>query len=125
MGKQKYTLERRRFLWTLFQGTLFSSVAPMLIACGDSPGSAAGGGSDGSCSTGAAVTYTNPGHGHTEVNLTATEVTNATPGVYTLLGGGHTHTFNLSAANFVTLQGGGTVTVTDIEGHGHSIDITC
>lgn len=78
-----------------------------------------------SCSNGAGITYTNPGHAHTTINMTVTEVSNAQAGDYTLLGGGHTHTFSLTAGDFATLKTGQMVSKTDNEGHGHIINILC
>lgn len=77
------------------------------------------------CSSGGQITYTNPGHSHTTIDLTQTEVADAVPGTYTLMGGGHTHTFNLSSTDFSNLENGQTISKTDNEGHGHIIDIKC
>lgn len=78
-----------------------------------------------SCSNGGSVTYTNPGHAHTTINLAVAEITNATPGDYTLMGGGHSHTFTLTAGDFTNLRNAQIVSKTDNEGHGHVIDIVC
>jgi len=59
------------------------------------------------------------------INLDGGDITAAVPGNYTLLGGDHSHTFNLLSADFDTLMAGGTVTKNDLQGHGHSIEITC
>lgn len=72
-----------------------------------------------------AVTYTNPGHNHTTFNLTVSQIATASPGNYTLLGGGHSHTFNLTAPDFQKLKAGQSVTKIDLEGDGHSIMISC
>ncbi len=78
-----------------------------------------------SCSGGAGVTYTNVSHTHTTINMTVTEINNAQAGDYALLGGGHAHTFSLTAGDFATLKSAQTVSKTDNEGHGHIINIIC
>lgn len=78
-----------------------------------------------SCSNGGGITYKNPGHGHTTINLTVAEINNAVPGNYTLMGGSHSHSFNLTATDFANLKNAQIVSKTDNEGDGHIIDIVC
>ncbi|MEK6772364.1 MAG: hypothetical protein AABY64_00365 [Bdellovibrionota bacterium] len=78
-----------------------------------------------SCANGGGITYTNPGHSHTVSNLTVNEITQALAGDYALLGGGHSHTFTLTAADFQNLKSAQTISKTDNEGHGHIINILC
>lgn len=79
----------------------------------------------GTCSSGTEAVYTNPGHPHSGLTLTGAQIFAAVPGSYTLLSGGHTHTFALDASDFATLRAGGTIFKTDQEGHGHTISLTC
>lgn len=79
----------------------------------------------GSCSAGSSALYSNPGHAHTTMSLTAMEIANAAPGNYTLMGGSHPHSFNITAANFNSLKSGSAITKMDLEGHGHVLTITC
>lgn len=118
------SLKRRDFLLKAALG----GGALLLANCsGVEPAAEDGGDADGDCSNGAQTTYTNVSHVHTELTLTAGDITAAVAGDYVLLGGTHTHTFNLTAGDFVTLQGGGTLTKSESDGsgHGHTITITC
>jgi hypothetical protein len=125
-GDRMKNQSRRQFLVYLGAAGLGLGV---LTACGGT--SAYGGGSnngqhgDGRCDNGAGIQYTNPGHAHVALNFTAAEVDGAAPGIYALLGGSHTHTFDIQAADFATIKGGGAVQKTDLEGHGHIISISC
>ena len=122
-------MNRRNFSKALVTLPVAWASAQLLTACGSN----GYGGSDtpstpgtGVCPNGGGVTYTNVTHAHTTVALTQTQVIAGTAGVYLLLSGSHTHTFNISAGDFTALQAGSTVTgKTDIEGHGHLINIVC
>ena len=76
------------------------------------------------CTTGAGITYTNPGHAHTVMPLTQMELDDAVPGDYNLMGGGHPHMVNLTAQDFANINSGMTVSKTS-DTHGHTIDIVC
>ncbi len=123
-------MERREFL--LLALTAASGI--LISACAGGGGrsdveaKAAPGGGHGDCSGGAATTYMNPGHPHTTVNLTVAQVLAAVPGDYTLLAGSHSHSFTLTAADFVTLRAGQVIqnrVESDGLEHGHEIDIVC
>ncbi|MEO7097325.1 MAG: hypothetical protein ABI175_28950, partial [Polyangiales bacterium] len=93
-----------------------------LAACGDDGGPADAPG--GSCTTPTATIGSN--HGHTLV-VTKAEVTAAVAKSYDIMGTAtHTHTVMVSAANFVTLAAGGTVTITSSNaGHTHDVVVMC
>lgn len=79
----------------------------------------------GDCTSGVrTVTYANPGHAHTAINLTKEMVEAGVAGFYTLLSGSHDHQFELSADDFAKLQKGGTLTKEE-NTHGHKIFISC
>jgi hypothetical protein len=123
-------MKRRDFIRNSFLVVPVAFVgAQLLTACGSNSGTdtpASPGSGVGVCPNGGGVTYTNVTHAHTTVALTQAQVISGTAGVYTLLAGSHTHTFNISAGDFTALQAGTTVTgKTDIEGHGHLINIVC
>ncbi len=77
------------------------------------------------CTENATLNYSNPGHAHTINPLTQEEIAMAEPGDYTLMGGNHTHTFSLTADDFRDLQNGNQLSLTDNEGHGHIVSVTC
>lgn len=70
------------------------------------------------------VTYANPGHAHTAINLPKQMVTDGVAGFYTLLSGSHDHQFELTADDFAKLQNGDTLTKEE-NTHGHKISISC
>lgn len=124
-------MKRRDFLLSV---VVLVAGSAALTACGGSNSGYGGGGGNvppggtgqGVCPNGGGVTYTNPGHAHTTLGMSQAQVIAGVEGVYTLLGGSHTHTFNLTAEHFAALQTKQTVTgLTDIEGHGHLVDIVC
>lgn len=131
------SLSRRNFLRGsagLVLGTtavtaLFASGCQGSNGYGDSGGSGGGGqtpqSGDGSCAAGnRTVTYQNPGHVHTAINLPKEMVDAAQPGFYTLLSGSHDHDFELTAADFVKIKKGESVVKTETD-HGHRISISC
>jgi hypothetical protein len=90
--------------------------------CGGEEDDGGGGGSN-SCSTDIASN-----HGHS-LTVAPADVEAGQAKTYTLAGGGHSHDVLVSPANFNSLQGGGSVSVTSGAGgpdnHSHSITITC
>lgn len=113
-------MKRRDFIARAFGGILFSFISVRFLAgCGKEETASAP--EAGGCG----VSYTNPGHAHTVVNLTAAEKTAGAAGTYTLMGGSHIHTFTLTAEDFTTLKAGTAITKPDLEGDGHIIKITC
>ena len=109
-----------------------SGASAFLSACsgnddsGSSLGSLVRNDGDGDCGTGAAVFYTNPGHAHTQIDLTPEQVAAAVPSDYTLLGGDHDHTFFLSAQDFADLALGMTLILDNDEpDEGHIIQVVC
>jgi hypothetical protein len=117
-------MERRRFL----TGLLGSLTGYLLAACGStgSGGSSGGGGTaNNDCSDDAIVSFNNTPHAHTTISLTASQITAAVPGTYTLLGGGHSHTFTLTGPDFTTLSSGSSISKSDLEAHGHTITVQC
>jgi hypothetical protein len=137
-------MDRREFLLQLATGSVLVGLTTLSTwGCSDSgesggsgscgglygpPCSPPSGGGDGDCSNDADVDYTNVTHAHTEIQLTGAQIAAAAPGAYLLLGAAvvdpHTHTFDLSAQDFLDLQAGMTVTRSEPV-HGHIIDITC
>lgn len=107
------------------------SIVVALSACGGSnhspspSGDSGGQGGNDECGDGTSALYANPGHAHTTIGLTAQELSNAQPGVYTLMGGSHDHTFNLTAQDFADIINGGAVLKNDLEGHGHLLQLKC
>jgi len=66
-------------------------------------------------------------HGHT-LEVTQDDVTAGVDKTYDIQGSSmHTHQVTITAANFATLAGGGTVTATSTTGsaHSHEITVTC
>lgn len=132
-------MQRREFIFRCLNIAAMGISLRVLTACSgsgygssygtDRQGSTGGGGSGtGICPNGTNVVYVNPGHAHTTVKLSQAQVQAAVPGNYTLLGGGHSHTFNLTAADFVNLKAGKTVSnvpESDGSGHGHLINVVC
>ena len=123
-------MKRRDFLF-IFAG---ATGTVMLSACGSGyrqhvvEGSSQVNGSNNNanqCGVAGEVTYTNPGHTHANVNLTSGQLGAALAGNYTLLGGGHVHTFRLEASDFNIIKNGSPIFKTDLEGHGHVIKISC
>lgn len=119
-------MERREFIIKsvgLIGGSL------LLVRCGGSSGDQNNSNPtptpNPSCTNGGGITYTNPGHAHTTIDLTVSEISNAVPGNYTLMGGGHSHSFNLTATDFINLRSAQIVSKADNEGHGHIINIVC
>lgn len=79
----------------------------------------------GDCSAGGRnVTYQNPGHSHSAINLPKEMVEAAAPGFYELLAGSHTHDFELTAADFIKLKNGETINKQEAD-HGHIVAISC
>lgn len=118
-------MNRREFLMMV---GVVSTGAIALTACG----SGGGGGGEAqslkgnlSCGDGGVSNYLNPGHAHTTLGLTAQQLAGAAPGDYELMGGGHSHFFRLTAADFTALKQGQTITKVDLEGHGHQLAISC
>lgn len=126
-------MKRRSFLENLMYFLGLSVVFGASTACDSGSSSSGGSGDDEDddddaaldCPGGGTVTYTNAGHAHTTINLTDQEIDDAVVGTYTLMGGGHTHTFTLTAQDFVDLKNNITVSKNDLEGHSHNIDIVC
>ena len=131
-------MKRREFLTGTLRALPIAFVATrFLTACGSSSGAygdsspgatPAPSGGGGTCAGGANTTYVNPGHAHSTVSLTKAQVMAAVPGDYTLLSGSHSHTFNMTAVDFTTLQAGMSVTSkpeSDGFNHGHLVTIVC
>ncbi len=123
-------MNRRHFLARLlgFSVALPATISVFSACGGGSDGGGSGDKPDGDCSTGAPVNYTNQTHGHSEITLTAVEITDAVPGDYTLLGpGGHSHTVTLSAQHFLELEAGMTLSLRSnfTNGHRHTLKVGC
>lgn len=110
-----------------------AAIMPLISACGGSDGYGGGGSTPPkdtttdttSCDDGANAIYINPGHSHSTINLTAQQLLDRTEGNYVLMGGSHPHSFTLLAADFDSLANGQSLQKTDLEGHGHILQITC
>ena len=108
-------------------------VGPLVSACGGSNGYGGGGSTppkdttagNTSCDDGANAIYINPGHSHSTINLTAQQLLDRAEGNYVLMGGSHSHSFTLLAADFASLASGQSIQKIDLEGHGHILQITC
>ena len=120
----------QRLAWT---GCVALGGAGLIVACDDGDGGSGGSGGsagvgDRDCSNGAQVVYIRTDHDHSALALSGAQITAAVEQDYTLLtGGGHTHAFRLTAADFGTLALFGTVTVRSngAAGHDHDVRITC
>ena len=129
------SLERREFMQHVaWAGCLALGGANLLMACSDNAASGGSGGTgsaDGDCGNGARVVYINQTHPHTVIELTAQEITAAVEQGYILLqpttAAPHSHAVIIEAADFVTLEALGTVTiVSELFGaHRHTVEITC
>lgn len=68
-----------------------------------------------------------PNHGHT-LTVTMAEVMAGVPRTYDIMGSAiHTHSVTITAAQFMTLQGGGMIMLTTTMGsmHTHDVTVTC
>lgn len=85
-------------------------------------------GSSGSCASNGAKNGTiSANHGHS-LTIAAADFATAAEHTYDIQGtASHTHQITLSVANFQTLLGGGTVTVTSTTnvGHSHAVQVEC
>lgn len=128
-------MKRRTFTNRIFSAFAFLGFGSFLSACGDdepTPDTIAdiideavpGCGGDGLAGS---VAYGGGTHNHDPINLTAGEITAGVPQDYTLLSGGHAHTFALTASHFADLQAGTPVTLDETTDglHHHSITIAC
>lgn len=124
---------RRHFTKNSLSLILASSIAGSLLsACGGSDGYGGGGSTPpkdtttgtNSCDDGANAIYINPGHNHSAINLTTQQLQDR-EGNYVLMGGSHPHSFTLLAGDFDSLANGQSIQKTDLEGHGHILQITC
>src|SRR5688572_21799775 len=137
-------MKRRQFV--LFTGAAFTIVP--LASCGDdddddddnggSAGTSAGtngsggSGGGGACSDDLMATSTiDDAHDHT-VTIPLSDIVAAMPGSFTFsVVSGHTHTIDLTAADFASLKSGGSVTKTSsvetgaIGAHDHDATLTC
>ena len=119
-------MERREFVLKMVSSLISLYTVCLAVArCGSSSSSTPAPTGTGNCNNGGSVTYSNPGHAHTTVALTAAQLTAAVAGNYTLLTGSHSHTFTLSGADFATIAALSSVSKTDLEGDGHTITIIC
>lgn len=119
------SLKRREFL---ISGTLACVGLLALAGCNSGTSASAdntGQGGNQNCGDGGQTQYTNPGHAHSVVTLTATQLSQAIDGDYQLMGGSHPHFFSLTGPDFASLASGQTVLKSDLEGHGHIIAISC
>lgn len=115
---------RREFL---VLAAVTGASAVVFAACGKSDSNNGGGTpqTQGVCTDGAGTAYTNVSHPHTTITMTGAQITAAAPGIYTLLGGSHDHSFEFFAADFVSLKNGDAIQKQDLEGHGHTIEVAC
>ena len=95
-------LSRRSFL--IIGGVSIGSLVLGGCAAPKQPSGSNDSSSGGTCSSGSNGVYTNQGHSHTVVSLTSQEISNAAPGIYTLMTGAHSHTFSISSGDFATLS---------------------
>ena len=103
------TMTRKQFLGTLFGA---AGVAALAACGGDDGGGAPIDAPGRNCATnGTSINIAN-NHGHT-VMVSAADVTAGTAKSYDITGtGDQAHTVMVTAGNFTTLQGGGTLTLT-------------
>ena len=69
------------------------------------------------------VSTVNAGHTHT-TTVPAADIGSTTDRTYTSTATDHAHMVTLTAANFATIDGGGSVTVTSTNSGGHTHDFT-
>ena len=79
-----------------------------------------------SCTVGGAVVQTDGVHPHNTFTINPVDIQAASSGIYVLLGGNHSHTFNISSSQMQSLLDGQQVFLNgDREGHGHRVTIVC
>ncbi len=117
------SMTRKQFLRTIVGAGIGVAGVATLAACGGDDGGPADA-PGGSCTTPTATIAGN--HGHI-ITVTKAEVTAATAKSYDIMGTAtHTHTVMVTAGNFATLAGGGTVTITSsASGHTHDVVVMC
>jgi len=133
--KRSYNMSntRRQFIYQICTIGPSAILAIGLTGCGNIYRQGeAGDGTDSSggeplanCPSGVGTQYANPGHPHSTLTITNDQVRSAVPGNYTVLGGGHSHTIQLTAQDFAEIEQGGTITKTVVGSHGHIVQIGC
>lgn len=120
-AESAWKLTRMDFLKT---GLIAASAVVGLsgVGCGGGDDDGGGGGGGNSCST-----DITSNHGHS-LTVTSADIDAGVAKTYVLSSATHTHDVILSPANFSSLKGGGSVSVTSSaapDTHTHSITITC
>ncbi len=125
---------RREFLQSLIAVGASVGLLPLATACGDDGGggdtgtggdAGTGGDGGGGCASTTANIGTNHGH---ELMVPAADVAAGAEMTYDIMGTStHAHSVTLTADDMMTLQGGGTVTVTSSSGamHTHEVTVMC
>lgn len=119
------TMTRMEFLRSMVGAGVGAVGVAALAGCGGDDG---GGGTPDApnaavCTTPAVTIGTN--HGHT-LAVTLADVTAGADKTYTVTGGGHAHTFTVTAAQFLEIKNGQTRMFTATgSGHDHSITVMC
>jgi len=115
------SMTRKQFLRTMVGAGIGVAGVATLAACGGDDGGGTPDAAGGTCTTPAATIGSN--HGHV-MTVTKAEVTAGVAKSYDIMGSSpHTHTVMVTAANFATLAGGGTVTITSSSGSAHTHDV--
>jgi hypothetical protein len=122
------SLTRKEFLSSVVGVAAGAAGAALLVACGDSGGSAADGAVSGNCAMNGAAPPTIAGnHGHV-LTVSKADIAAGAAKTYDITGtADHTHHVTISAPNFATLTANTavmTVSTTDLS-HNHSITIMC
>lgn len=121
------TMTRKDFIRSIVGAGVGAMGVAALAGCGGDDGGGGGGTPDSPaaamCTAPTAAIGAN--HGHT-VAVTLADVTGGADKMYTLTGGGHTHTFTVTAAQFLEIKNGQTRMFTATgSGHDHSITVMC
>ncbi len=121
-------MTRKAFLKQLGLVTLAAGTAS-LMACSDDGSANVDAGPDGpsgcTATNAAAMIATNHVHSPHALVVSSADVTAGAEKTYDIMGTAtHTHAITVTAAQFVMLQGGGTIMVTSTDGIGHTHVVT-
>lgn len=128
MNVLKQKISRRQFFGYGISGFALALLAACAKSSSDDTTTGTPAVQGGDCPSNGATVTIGSNHGHSASAIANTDVNTGTQQVYNLSGGGHSHTFTLSAANFTTLHSNTGVTVTtdaDATGHSHTITVNC
>lgn len=125
-------MDRKTFLKKSAGAMLIAIPAYSIVACSSSDDSdpdqgGQGGGDNKNCLDNGTQSSIGSNHGHS-LTVSKADVTAGTEKTYNIQGSsGHPHTVTITAANFTTLKGNNSISVTSSAdaGHTHSVTVTC